>query len=125
VSDSSFYGNRCYLDLSVPTTNYTGSFPFRFSPGIAAVNGAYYTNLYFYNYTFTVLATNSVTPAYGIAFNDLWLDANLDNFTNNFFTNFAGWEVYADGYPISSNVYPNDLSGSLLDSYIGQSNSFH
>jgi hypothetical protein len=41
--------------------------------------------------------------------NAMFLDANFDNFTNNFFTN-GGMGVLAEGYGLTfSSIYPNNI----------------
>ena len=58
--------------------------------------------------------TTNGSGYYGIAVNAMFLDANFDNFTNNFFTN-GGLGVLAEGYPITGSVAPNTDTTNAID----------
>jgi hypothetical protein len=116
-----YYNNTIILNLS----NLVGtpeSYPFSFSAGIAATFGS---NNYFSNNTITVSASNSNNSYYGIALNQMFLDSNFDNFTNNTFTT-GGLGVFAEYYPINPTYpYPNNTSNSVITNGIFLRNAFH
>jgi hypothetical protein len=120
---NTFYNNTFTLNLSTVCTNTsTGSFPFPFNAGIAATYECT-SNNYFSNNSFTVSASNTVNGYYGIALNQMFLDANFDNFTNNIFTN-GGLGVYATNYPFGTNS-PNTDGTNLIQATIASNNFFH
>jgi len=124
----SYYSSDCCLGLSVSTTNYSGSFPFPFNAGIAVkgYSSSYSPGLIFTNNTFTIQETNSLVGCAGIGLDHVWLDANLDNFTNNSFYNWSGLtNVHAYGYPLDGATnYPNTNSDSTIDTIIYPLNSW-
>ena len=121
--DCSFSNNSFTLNVSNVVTNTSlDGYPFTYNTGIAA---SYGSGNYFSNNTFTVSASNTVNGYYGIALNQMFLDANFDNFTNNIFTN-GGLGVFAEGYgPTFSSNFPNNMSNQFIETTIATNNSWH
>ncbi len=124
-SNNTFYSNTITLNLANVVTNPLPSpaaYSFTYNVGIAVVEGS---SNYFSNNTLTVSPAQYVTNGsgyYGIAVNQMFLNTNFNNFTNNIFTN-GGLGVLATNYPFGSTL-PNTDNTNTIQANIASNNVF-
>jgi hypothetical protein len=96
--------------------------------GIRAVSPVNCSNIYFYTNNFNFKTNgNGINTNYGIFVSGVFLDTNLDNFTNNAFVTLSpAFFCYATNYPVSfpyTNNNPNTWANIQVATNIANLNT--